>query len=80
VKRPRLYQKGTNTLRFGTHGFRHSFATRSLATGKTDDWVRQRTGHTSDELLTYRESAKALEELHLADVQPLINAIPKLAR
>jgi integrase len=50
------------------HGFRHSFATRALANGKTDDWVRQRTGHTSPELLTYRESARPLEELELGEV------------
>ncbi len=78
VKRPRLFSKGTNTLRFGTHGFRHSFATRSLANGKTDDWVRQRTGHTTDELLTYRESAKSLQELHLGELTPLVDAIPEL--
>ncbi|HEY3235879.1 MAG TPA: tyrosine-type recombinase/integrase [Polyangiaceae bacterium] len=79
VARERLFTKGTNTLRFGTHGFRHSFTTRSLANGKTDDWVRQRTGHTTDQLLTYREPSKSLTELNLGEVQPLINAIPELA-
>jgi hypothetical protein len=57
----------------------HGFATRSLANGKTDDWVRQRTGHTTNELLTYRESAKSLQELHLGELAPLVNAIPELA-
>jgi integrase len=37
VARARLYATGTNMLRFGTHSFRHSFTTRSLALGKTDD-------------------------------------------
>ncbi len=65
VSRVRLFTKGTNTLRFGTHAFRHSFTTRNLALGKTDDWVRTRTGHTSNELLRYRETARSLEELEL---------------
>ena len=79
VKRARLFAKGKNTVRFGTHGFRHSFTTRSLAGGKTDDWVRQRTGHRSTELLTYREAARSLGELELGDVAPLAAAIPELA-
>ena len=80
VGRARLFQKGTNMLRFGAHSFRHSFATRSLANGRTDDWVRQRTGHTSPELLTYREAARALEELEVGEVSPLVVAIPELAK
>ena len=80
VTRSRLFAKGTNTLRFGTHGFRHSFTTRSLARGRTDDWVRQRTGHRSTELLTYREAARSLVELDLGDLAPLASAIPELAR
>ncbi len=79
VTRKRLFTKGANTLRFGTHSFRHSFVTRSLANGKTDDWVRQRSGHKSNELLTYRESAQSLEELSLGEVMPLVDAIPELA-
>ncbi len=79
VARARLFDKGENTLAFGTHGFRHSFTTRSLANGKTDDWVRQRTGHTTDQLLTYREAAKALEELELGDLELLVSALPELA-
>jgi integrase len=80
IARKRLFDRGENTLAFGTHGFRHSFTTRSLANGKSDDWVRQRTGHTTDQLLTYRESAKALEELDMGDLVPLVDAIPELRR
>ena len=75
----RLFAKGKNTLRFGTHAFRHSFTTRSLALGKTDDGVRQRTGHTSDELLRYREAARSLDDLNMGDVEPLVSASPELA-
>ena len=41
-------------------------------------WVRTRTGHTSNELLRYRETARSLEELELGDVAALVDAIPEL--
>jgi hypothetical protein len=58
---------------------RHSFTTRNLALGKTDDWVRTCTGHTSNEALRYRETARSLEELELGDVAARVDAIPELA-
>jgi integrase len=79
LDRPDLTTRGPNKGRFGTHCFRRSFATRNLAIGKPDDWVRQRTGHTTDELLRYRQEARGLQELELGDVQPLDVAIPELA-
>jgi integrase len=63
---------------FGTHCFRRSFVTRSLALGRNEDWVRQRTGHTSDELLGYRQAAKSLAELELGDLSPLDRALGDL--
>jgi integrase len=78
VIRAELFEKGPTRMRFGIHGLRHSFVTRSLATGKTEDWVRLRTGHKSNELWRYREVARSLEELELGDVLPLDQAIPEL--
>ncbi len=78
LDRPALHTKGTNTRRFCTHGFRHSFTTRHLANGKTEDWVRVRTGHKSLELLTYREAATAVRDLDIGDVEPLVEVIPEL--
>ena len=78
VIRAELFEKGPTRMRFGIHGLRHSFVTRSLATGKTEDWVRLRTGHKSNELWRYREVARSLEELELGDVLPLDLAIPEL--
>ena len=80
VLRARLSDRGVNTLPFGTHAFRHSFTTRCLANGKTDDWVRQRTGHTTDQLMTYREQAKSLEELSLGELTPLNEVLPEMRR
>ncbi len=79
VLRHELHEKGVNRGRLTVHCLRHSFVTRSLACGKNEDWVRQRTGHISNELLRYREGARSLSELELGDVLPLVDAIPELA-
>jgi integrase len=47
IRRHELHEKRVNSGRFNAHCFRHSFVTRSLAIGHTEDWVRQRTGHRS---------------------------------
>jgi integrase len=74
-----LYTEGPNKGQFGTHCFRRSFVTRSLALGKNEDFVRQRTGHKSDELLKYRQASKGFAELDLGDVDPLVLCIPELS-
>ncbi len=71
LERADLYSSGPNKGAFGTHSFRRSFVTRSLAIGRNEDWVRQRTGHKSEELLTYRQAAKGLAELSLDELDPL---------
>ena len=76
LDRADLTSKGRLKGAFGTHCFRRSFVTRTRALGKNEDSVRQRTGHTSDELLTYRQAAKSLAELELDDVDPLDQALP----
>ncbi len=78
LSRPDLTSTGKNKGAFGTHCFRRSMITRSMAQGKPEDWVRQRTGHTTDELLRYRQGAKALAELELADLKPLDEALSGL--
>jgi hypothetical protein len=78
LTRPELLQGSAKRRHFTAHCLRHSFVTRSLANGKTDDWVRSRTGHRSNELLRYREVALSLTELELGEVLPLDEAIPEL--
>lgn len=68
VSRSEIFEKSATRMRFSVHGLRHSFVTRSLAVGKTEDWVRLRTGHKSNELWRYRETARSLEELEIGDV------------
>jgi len=79
LDRADLYSTGPLKRPFGTHCFRRSFVTRSLALGRNEDWVRQRTGHTSDELLKYRQAARAFADLDLGELTPLDQAIPELA-
>jgi len=78
LTRPALHTAGTNTGRFGLHRFRRSFVTRSFARGHSEDWVRQRTGHKSEELLSYRQAAGALADLDLGELERLDAAIPEL--
>jgi integrase len=75
VDRADLFSTGPLKGQFGLHCFRRSFVTRSLALGKNEDWVRQRTGHTSDEILKYRQAAKSVAELSLGELAPLDDAI-----
>jgi integrase len=79
LERADLYSRGPGKGAFGVHCFRRSFVTRSLALGKNEDFVRQRTGHLSSQLLTYRMAACSLAELELSDLEPLERAIPELA-
>src|SRR5690606_7260524 len=78
LDRPGLFSRGPLQEHFGTHCFPRTLVTRHLALGRNEDWVRQRSGHRSEELLTYRQAAKALAELELGDVDPLDDAIPEL--
>jgi integrase len=78
LDRSDLTSTGPLKGQFGLHCFRRSFVTRSLALGKNEDFVRQRTGHTSDELLTYRQASKSLAELQHGDLVPLDAALPDL--
>ncbi len=61
------------------HDLRASMVTISLANGRSEEWVRRRTGHTSSALERYRRVASTLQELTPGDWQPLDAAIPELA-
>jgi hypothetical protein len=61
------------------HDLRASMVTISLANGRSEEWVRRRTGHTSSALERYRRVASTLAELTPGDWCPLDAAIPELA-
>jgi len=62
------------------HDTRATFVTISLANGKSEAWVMDRTGHKSSLMINrYRRAARTAAELHLGDLKPLNEAIPELA-
>ena len=62
------------------HDLRVAFVTVSLANGKSEAWVTDRTGHKSSTMIArYRRKARSVAEMHLGSFQPLYLAIPELA-
>jgi len=78
--RPVLFQrtKVRNPIRL--HDLRATFVTLSLANGRTETWVCDRTGHRSSQMVnSYRRAARTAEELQLGPLTPLHDAIPELS-
>jgi len=80
VTRPQLFESSENRIALRAHDLRAGFVTVSLATGKTESWVTDRTGHRSSQMLyLYRRQARGHAELNLGPYTPLDVAIPELA-
>lgn len=80
VDRPKLFERSTTRMPIRVHDLRATFVTLALGTGRTDTWVRDRTGHRSSEMVDrYRRAARAAKELDLGWLRPLNEAIPELA-
>jgi integrase len=78
--RPVLFQrtKARNPIRL--HDLRATFVTLSLANGRTETWVCDRTGHRSSQMVNgYRRAARTAEELQLGPLTPMHEAIPELS-
>lgn len=79
--RPKLLENGPNRRRLRAHDLRATFVTLALATGKTETWVADRTGHKSSNMINrYRRAARTVAELNLGWLAPLDEAIPELRR
>ena len=60
------------------HGLRSTFVTISLANGRSETWVMDRTGHRSSAMVNrYRRVARTVAELGLGPLAPLNEAIPE---
>jgi integrase len=72
----------TNTDKRGhvrAHDLRATFVTISLAAGKSETWVADRTGHhSSAQIGNYRRAARTAAELGHVALDPLDEAIPEL--
>jgi integrase len=79
VDRRELFIDSEKRGQIRAHDLRATFVTISLAAGKTEAWVTDRTGHRSSEQLThYRRAARTAGELGHTSLDPLNDAIPEL--
>jgi integrase len=79
VRRPQLHEATTERMVVGTHDLRATFVTLALARGKSEGWIRRRTGHTTPSMIErYRRKAENLAEGEAATLDPLWQAIPEL--
>jgi integrase len=76
VDRPELFVRSAARRPIRAHDLRATFVTLSLANGKTETWVMDRTGHRSSVMInTYRRAARTAAELGLGELAPLAGAL-----
>lgn len=76
VTREALFERSDASMPVRVHDLRATFVTTSLATGKTETWVMDRTGHKSSTMIArYRRAARLHAELRLGTLRPLDEAI-----
>jgi integrase len=81
VDRAELHTAGENRGKFRVHDLRGTFVTLSLAAGRSETWVADRTGHTSSQMINrYRRAARSAGELSLGQLAPLDQVIPELRK
>lgn len=80
VDRAELFERTATRIPIRVHDLRATFITVSLACGRTETWVADRTGHKSSAMINrYRRAARRFAELGVGDLLPLDQAIPELA-
>jgi integrase len=79
IDRPELFEHNEKRRQMNVHGLRATFVTLSLANGKSETWVQDRTGHRSSIMVNrYRRVARTAAELGLGPLLPLDKAIPEM--
>ncbi len=80
VARTELFERSTSRQPIRLHDLRATFVTVSLANGKTEQWVTDRTGHKSSQMLaTYTRQARTWAELGLGELRPLDELLPEMS-
>lgn len=78
ITRPELFKSTAERRQIRVHDLRASFVTVSLAAGKSETWVMDRTGHRSSaQLQAYQRAARAWAEMNLGEFGPLADLIPE---
>ncbi len=76
VNRPELTEKSDVRRPIRAHDLRATFVTVSLANGKTEAWIADRTGHRSSAMISkYRRAARTHSELGQGALAPLDEAL-----
>lgn len=79
VSRPELFDRSKSRQRIRVHDLRATFVTLALATGRSETWVADRTGHRSSIMINrYRRAARTAAELGLGWLEPLHETVPEL--
>jgi integrase len=80
VTRSQIFEQSDTRMPLRAHDLRATFVTVSLALGKTEAWVTDRTGHRSSEkIYEYKRQVRSHAEANLGGLTPLYEAIPELA-
>jgi len=80
VTRAELFERSPVRQPVRVHDLRATFVTVSLANGRTETWVADRTGHRSSAMINrYRRAARTWAELALGPLATLDEAIPELS-
>lgn len=76
VERTELYETTDHTGKLRAHDARAMFVTVSLAEGRTETWIRDRTAHKSTSMIDrYRRQARQFSELKLGSFVDLVTAL-----
>ncbi len=80
VDRAELFERTKSRMPIRLHDLRATFVTVSLANGKTEQWVTDRTGHKSSQMLAlYTRQARQWGELELGALQAMDTLLPEMA-
>jgi len=81
ITRPELFERSKTRQPIRLHDLRATFVTVSLANGKTEQWVSDRTGHRSSQMLAlYSRQARTWSELEMGTLQPLDELLPEVPK
>lgn len=76
INRHELFESTEHTGKLRLHDMRATFVTVSLAEGKSDTWIRDRTAHKSTSMIDrYRRTARQFAELKLGSLVDLVEGL-----
>ncbi len=77
MTRAELFERSASRMPIRLHDLRATFVTVSLANGNTEQWVTDRTGHKSSQMLAlYTRQARTWSELALGELGALDGLLP----